>query len=79
MSRLVELAKAHGAESLVTTEKDEANLSEINLGNLGLSVCVLSVGIHVDGEEELIDLVAGRLSRRLTDCGAGRRNLPRES
>jgi tetraacyldisaccharide 4'-kinase len=79
MSRLVELAKAHGAESLVTTEKDEANLSDINPGNLGLSVCVLSVGIQVDGEEELIDLVAGRLSGGLTDCGAGRRNLPRES
>jgi tetraacyldisaccharide 4'-kinase len=79
MTRLVELAKATGAESLVTTEKDEANLRDIDLGNVGLPVCVLSVGIQVDEEEELIDLVAGRISGGLSDCGAGRRNLPRES
>lgn len=54
LDALVQEAKTHGANSLITTEKDATKLSSLNLP---VPCYVLSIRISVDEEESLVKLI----------------------
>jgi tetraacyldisaccharide 4'-kinase len=64
LERLAAQAVMHGSRILLTTEKDAMNLPDSALGALahaGVALYWLKIGVHVDNEQELIDLIESKL------------------
>jgi tetraacyldisaccharide 4'-kinase len=61
LKRLAQLAKAHGAAALLTTEKDAVNLCEDAATLLdGVKLLWLKIDLRIENETALMDLIAGR-------------------
>jgi hypothetical protein len=62
--RLARQARLSGAEALITTEKDMANLSSEALKGVGpLKIHGLEIGIEVDDEDGLMKSISGSFLR----------------
>lgn len=67
MKRLVKALKSTGAEALVTTEKDAANLSPAALGMAApVPVYALRIGIEIDDADGLIERILGTIGAALS-------------
>jgi hypothetical protein len=61
LERLVALARAAGAEALVTTQKDMLNLCNEAPELVGpLKLYWLTIGIEIENEEELLQYIMSR-------------------
>jgi tetraacyldisaccharide 4'-kinase len=70
VQRLAAQAQMHGSNLLITTEKDAMNLPDSTaavLEHAGVELYWLKIGVHVEKEEELLDLIGSHFiaSRRL--------------
>jgi tetraacyldisaccharide 4'-kinase len=64
LDRLAAQAKMHGSALLLTTEKDAMNLPESSAGVLeraGVQLYWLKIGVHVEQEDQLLELIASQL------------------
>ncbi len=67
VERLAAQAKMHGSNLLLTTEKDAMNLPESTaalLERAGVEVYWLKIGVHVENEDQLLELIASKMHRR---------------
>ena len=66
VKRLADQAKMHGSNLLLTTEKDAMNLPESTAGVLehaGVEIYWLKIGVHVEKEDQLLELIASKMHR----------------
>ena len=66
VERLAEQAKMHGSGILLTTEKDAMNLPEDTasvLARAGVDVYWLKIGVVIEKEQQLLELIAARMSK----------------
>ena len=64
VKRLAAQAKLHGSNLLLTTEKDAMNLPESTasvLDRAGVEVYWLKIGVHVEKEDQLLELIASKM------------------
>jgi 3-deoxy-D-manno-octulosonic-acid transferase len=67
VERLAAQAKMHGSSVLLTTEKDAMNLPESTaalLEQAGVEVYWLKIGVHVEEEDQLLELIASKMHQR---------------
>lgn len=75
IQRLAQQAKMHGSNVLLTTEKDAMNLPESAapfLKNTGVELYWLKIGVVIEREDQLLDLIASKMVRRAPSRVAGR-------
>ncbi|HEX5230085.1 MAG TPA: tetraacyldisaccharide 4'-kinase [Bryobacteraceae bacterium] len=71
-------AKMHGTHALLTTEKDAMNLPDGAAGVLakaGVQVYWLKIGVQIENESELLDLIGSRLPRSGTRAAPSRHGV----
>jgi tetraacyldisaccharide 4'-kinase len=64
VQRLAEQAQMNGSNLLLTTEKDAMNLPDsaaATLEHAGVEVCWLKIGVHVEKEDQLLELIASKM------------------
>jgi 3-deoxy-D-manno-octulosonic-acid transferase len=64
MQRLAAQAQMHGTNLLVTTEKDAMNLPESTASVLelaGVQVCWLKIGVRIEKEDQLLELIQSKM------------------
>lgn len=64
ISRLAAQAKMHGANVLLTTEKDAMNIPESAASVLkrsGIQIYWLKIGVHVEKEDQLLELIESKM------------------
>jgi len=75
VERLAAQAKMHGSNLLLTTEKDAMNLPDSTAGVLehaGVELYWLKIGVHVENEAELLELIVSRMHGHNPPPFAGR-------
>ncbi len=75
VERLAAQAKMHGSNLLLTTEKDAMNLPDSTAGVLehaGVEVRWLKIGVHVEKEDQLLELIASNMQGHGRPPFAGR-------
>jgi tetraacyldisaccharide 4'-kinase len=78
VERLAAQAKMHGSNLLLTTEKDAMNLPEstaLVLATAGVEMYWLKIGVHIEKEDQLLELIASKMPRYHPPRFAG--NQPR--
>ena len=79
LHRLAAQAKMHGSSVLLTTEKDAMNLPEGAprvLDHAGVELYWLKIGIQVENEAQLLDLIASKMRASKLPPFAGRKPSP---
>jgi tetraacyldisaccharide-1-P 4'-kinase len=64
VQRLAAQARMHGSSVILTTEKDAMNLPESSPGVLqraGVNLYWLKIGVQVENEDQLLDLIESRM------------------
>ena len=67
VERLAEQAKLHGSNILLTTEKDAMNLPESTapyLKHAGVELFWLKIGVHIEQEGRLMELIGSKIHQR---------------
>jgi hypothetical protein len=65
----------HGSNLLLTTEKDVMNLPDSTadvLEHAGVELCWLKIGVHVEKEEQLLELIQSKMLGYNSQPFAGR-------
>jgi tetraacyldisaccharide 4'-kinase len=75
VQRLAAQAQMHGSNLLLTTEKDAMNLPESTasvLEHAGVQVCWLKIGVRIEKEDQLLELIESKMHGYVTPPFAGR-------